>query len=98
MSIHEKAEYQILIDNASHYILSHAAGADVEILPPVWDEGAPGMVTTTHTLHIATADDEEKLSVPHAWLPLESDGHNRFRTEVESALARLKAKSGAGRA
>lgn len=93
MSIHEKAEYQILIDNASHYILSHAAGADVEILPPVWDEGAPGMVTTTHTLHIATTDGEEKLSVPHAWLPLESDGHNRFRTEVESALAKLKAKA-----
>ena len=92
MSTHEKADYQILLDNASHYILSHAAGSDVEILPPVWDEGMPGMVTTTHTLHIATADGEERLSIPHSWLPLESDGHNRFRTEVEAALARLKIK------
>ena len=93
MSTHEKADYQILIDNATHYIVSHATGANIDILPPVWDAGSHGMVTTTHSVRIATKDGEEELSVPHTWLPLESDGHNRFRTEVESALARLKARA-----
>ena len=94
MSRHEEADYQILLDNASHYIVSHAAGANVEILPPVWDEGRHEMVTTTHKVRISTSEAEEELSVPHAWLPLESAGHNRFRTDVEAALARLKARSG----
>lgn len=92
MSTHEKADYQILIDNASHYILSHAAGANLDILPPVWDDGADGMTTTIHRLRIKAGDSEEELSIPHAWLPLDSEGHNRLRTEVEAALARLKAR------
>jgi hypothetical protein len=31
------------------------------------------------------------LRIPHEWLPFDSDGHGRFRTDVEAALARLKA-------
>jgi hypothetical protein len=90
MAKHEKAEYQILIDNASHFIESHAASANLDILPPVWDEGDSGIKITAHNLRIATADAEVDLAVPHEWLSRSSEGHNRFRTEVEAALARLK--------
>ena len=90
MSIHERAEYQILIDNASNYILAHASGAGLDVLPPVWDGGSHIVNTAVHRVRIATHDAEEELPVPHSWLPLDSDDHNRFRTEVEAALARLK--------
>ena len=90
MSTHEKAEYQILIDNATHYIVAHAAGAGLDLLPLQWDGGAREMTTSTHRVRIATRDSAEELQVPHEWLPLDSEGHNRFRTEVEAALARLR--------
>jgi hypothetical protein len=89
MPTHEKAEYQILIDHASHYILDHATAAGVELLPLQWDGGESGMTTSTHRVRIATRDAAEELQVPHEWLSLESAGHNRFRTEVEAMLARL---------
>jgi hypothetical protein len=91
MSTHEKAEYQILIDNATHYIVAHAAGAGLDLLPPEWDGGTPQITTSTHRVRIATRDAAEELEVPHEWLPLNSEGHNRFRTEVEATLARLRA-------
>ena len=92
MSIHEKAEYQILLDSASNYIVAHATGAGLEVLPPVWDGGSPSVTTSLHHVRIATRDAEVDLAVPHDWLPLDSDGHNRFRTEVEAALAQLKTR------
>ena len=91
MSAHDKAEYQILLDNATNYILAHAASAGLQILPPDWDGGSAEMTTNTHRVRIATNMAVEEVRIPHEWLPLESEGHNRFRTEVEAALARLKA-------
>jgi hypothetical protein len=90
MSTHERAEYQILIDHASHYILDHAKAAGLKLLPLQWDGGAPGMTTSTHRVRIATGNRAEELQVPHEWLLLHSAGHNRFRTEVEAMLARLR--------
>ena len=90
MSTHEKAEYQILIDHASHYILDHATAAGVKLLPLQWDGGESEMTTATHCVRIATRDAAEELHVPHEWLSLHSVGHNRFRTEVEATLARLR--------
>jgi hypothetical protein len=92
MSIHEKAEYQILLDRASNYIVTHATAAGLNVLPPVWDDGSPSVTTSLHHVRIATRDAEVDLPVPHDWLPLDSDGHNRFRTEVETALAQLKTR------
>jgi hypothetical protein len=92
MSIHEKAEYQILLERASNYIVTHATAAGLSVLPPVWDDGTPGVTTSLHHVRIATRDAEVDLPVPHDWLPLDSDGHNRFRTEVETALAQLKTR------
>jgi hypothetical protein len=89
MSTHERAEYQILIDHASHYILDHAKAAGLKLLPLQWDGDAPGMTTSTHRVRIATPKRSEELQVPHEWLLLHSAGHNRFRTEVEATLARL---------
>jgi hypothetical protein len=43
-------------------------------------------------VRIATRDAAVDLPVPHDWLPLDSDGHNRFRTEVETALAQLRTR------
>jgi hypothetical protein len=91
MPDHEKAEYQILIDHASHYILDHATAAGVKLLPLQWDGGVSGMTTSTHRVRVATRDAAVELEVPHEWLPLHSAGHNRFRTEVEAMLARLRA-------
>jgi hypothetical protein len=90
---HEKAEYQILIDQASQYILDHATAAGVKLLPLQWDGGAADMTTATHRVRVATRDAAEELQVPHEWLPPHSAGHNRFRTEVEAMLARLRAGS-----
>ena len=90
MSIHEMAEYQILIDRASAYIVTHAAAAGLDVLPPVWDGGSQTVTTTLHHVRIATRDGDVDLPVPHDWLPLDSDGHNRFRTQVENAFAQLK--------
>jgi hypothetical protein len=92
MSTHEKAEYQILIDHASRYILDHATAAGVELLPPQWDGGVSGMTTSTHRVRLATRDATEELQVPHEWLSLHGAGHDRFRTEVEAMLARLRAR------
>jgi hypothetical protein len=89
MSIHEKAEYQILLDRASNYIVTHAAAAGLDVLPPIWDEGSPTVTTSLHRVRIATSDGEVDLPIPHDWLPLDSEGHNRFRTQVENALAQL---------
>jgi len=90
MSTHEKAEYQILFDRASNYIMAHATAAGLAVLPPVWDDGSPSVTTSLHHVRIATRDGEVDLPVPHDWLPLDSDGHNRFRTQVENALAQLR--------
>jgi hypothetical protein len=90
MTIHEKAEYQILLDRASNYIVTHGSAAGLDLLAPVWDEGSSGMTTSLHQLRIATRDGEVDLAIPHDWLPLDSDGHNRFLTQVENALAQLK--------
>lgn len=98
MSTHEMADYQILLDNASNYVLSHAAVTGMKLQPLLWDEGAPGMLTALHRLRIATMDATEELRIPHEWLPLEAEGHNRFRTEVEAALARLRAGTRGGEA
>jgi len=92
MSIHEKAEYQILLDRASNYIVTHATAAGLNVLPPVWDDGSPSATTSLHHVRIATRDAEVDLPIPHDWLPLDSDGHNRFRTEVETALAQLRTR------
>ena len=91
MSTHEKADYQILIDHASYYILDHATVAGLQLLPLQWDGGVSGMKTSTHRVRIATRDAAEELQVPHEWLSLDSAEHNRFRTEVEAMLARLRA-------
>jgi hypothetical protein len=91
MSSHAKADYQILLDNASSHIESHASSSGLRLLPLVWDEGTSGMVTTTHRLRIATRDAHVDLQVPHQWLALDVEEHNRFRTEVAAALARLVA-------
>jgi hypothetical protein len=93
MSIHEKAEYAILIDKASYYMLDHAAAAGMRIRPPEWDFGHAGATLAEHHVRLATDDAEVELEIPHAWLTVESEGHNRFRTDVEAALARLRAKS-----
>jgi hypothetical protein len=93
MSSHEKADYQILLDNASNYIETHASSAGLRLLPIVWDDGAPGMVRSTHRLHISTRGAHVDLQVPHEWLALDAEGHNRFRTEVAAALARLAKES-----
>jgi hypothetical protein len=93
MSSHEKAEYQILIDHASNYILDHAKAAGIEVLPLQWDRGVPGMTTSTHCVRVATHEAAEELQIPHEWLPLASAGHNRFRTDVEAMVARLRARS-----
>jgi hypothetical protein len=93
MSTHEQAEYQILIDNASHYILAHATAAGVNLLPPEWDGDASGITTSTHHVRIRTPEAAEELEVPHEWLSLHSEGYNRFRTQVEASLARLRARS-----
>jgi hypothetical protein len=92
MSIHEKAEYQILFDKASNYIVTHANAAGLDVLPPVWDGGSPSGSTSLHHVRIATRDAEVDLPVPHDWLPPDSDGHNRFRTQVETALAQLMSR------
>ena len=39
----------------------------------------------------AAIDVLRELEVPHEWLALHTAGHNRFRTEVEATLARLRA-------
>lgn len=93
MTIHATAEYQILIDSASHYILDHAAGAGMAIEPPLWDRGAPYVSGTAHHVRLVLNDVEQEFEIPHEWLPIESEGHNRFRADVEAALARLKAKA-----
>jgi hypothetical protein len=93
MSIHEKAEYAILIDRASYYMLNHAAAAGMRIRPPEWDYGHTGETPAEHHVRLATDNAEVELEIPHEWLPVDSEGHNRFRTDVEAALARLKAKS-----
>jgi hypothetical protein len=90
MTDHPTVDFQILLDSASQYILAHAAGAGVQVLPPVWDEGVPDIETSLHSLRIATHDAYEELPIPHQWLAVDSEGHNRFRTEVEAALARLR--------
>jgi hypothetical protein len=93
MSTHELAEYRILLDGASNYIITHAASAGLAVQPPVWDDGAERMNTSTHRVRIATESAAEELRIPHEWLRVDSDGHNRFRTEVEAALARLRTRS-----
>jgi hypothetical protein len=92
VSVHEKAEYQILLDSASNYIVAHASGAGIDVLPPVWDDGSVDPAAALHHVRIATHDAEEEIDVPHDWLPIDSEGHNRFRTEVEAALARLRTR------
>ncbi len=91
MSSHKRADYLILIDSATHYIQGHAAGAGIMIQPPVWDRGSDEILTGTHTVQIRSGGALEELRIPHEWLPFDSDDHGRFRTEVEAALARLKA-------
>lgn len=92
MSTHDNADYRILLDRASHYIVTHATAAGVDVLPPVWDGGSPTTGASLHHVRIATRDAEIDLPVPHDWLPLDSEGHNRFRTEVEAALAQLRTR------
>ena len=87
---HADADFQALIDSASHYIVAHATGAGLEVLPPVWDGGAPSARDPVHHVRIATPDANVDLAVPHEWLPLDAEGHNRFRTEVERVLAELR--------
>ena len=90
MSSHEKADFQILLDKASNYIVTHASAAGLDVLPPVWDGGKPSMATSIHHVRIATRDGNINLAVPRDWLPLDSDGHNRFRTQVETVLGELR--------
>ena len=92
MSNHGDIDYQILLDAASNYIVAHASGAGLDVLPPVWDDGSSRPTTDLHHVRIATREAEEELSVPHDWLAVEHEGHNRFRTEVEAALARLRTR------
>ena len=92
MSIHEKTENQILLDRASSYVVTHATAAGLDVFPPVWDHGSPNATASLHHLRIATRDSEVDLPVPHDWLPLDSEGHNRFRTAVEAAIAQLIAR------
>lgn len=89
---HPNADFQALLDSASHYIVAHGAGAGLELLPPVWDGGMPRAHDPVHNVRVATPDAAIDLSVPHDWLPLDSDGHNRFRTEVETVLTELRRK------
>jgi hypothetical protein len=93
---HEKAEFQLLLDTASNYIVAHASGAGLTVLPPVWDGGTPNMTGSIHHVRIATREAEIELAVPHDWLPHDSEGHNRFRTQVEAALAELKSRQPPG--
>lgn len=93
MSSHIKADYQILIDNASHYILGHAAAAGLSVEQPVWDHGSTDILAKIHTVQIRSGNAVEELRIPHDWLPLDSHDHGRFRTDVEAALARLRAAS-----
>jgi hypothetical protein len=74
MSIHEKAEYAILIDKASYYMLDHAAAAGMRIRPPEWDFGHAGATLAEHHVRLATDDAEVELEIPHAWLTVESAG------------------------
>jgi len=92
MSSPETVDYQILLDTATNYIIAHASGAGLDVLPPVWDDGSPQPTMSLHHVRIATREAEEELSVPHDWLAVENEGHNRFRTEVEAALARLRSR------
>jgi len=94
MSDHPGADYEALIDSASHYILSHAAAAGLEVEPPIWDLGRKALVTDTHTVQIKSGDSVLVLKVQHEWLRPESYSHGRFRTEVEAALAKLKSAVG----
>lgn len=89
---HANADFQALLDSASHYIVAHGTGAGLAVLPPVWDDGAPNAANSVHNVRIATADAAIDLPVPHDWLPLDAEGHNRFRTEVELVLAELRAR------
>jgi hypothetical protein len=93
MSSHEKAEFQMLFDSASNYILGHASGVGLDVLPPVWDGGSPSVTMSVHHVRIATHDAEIDLPVPQDWLLADSEGHNRFRTQVEAALRQLKGRS-----
>jgi hypothetical protein len=93
---HEKAEFQVLLDSATNYIVAHASGAGLTVLPPVWDDGTPVMTHSIHHVRIATREAVVDLTVPHDWLPHDSEGHNRFRTEVEAALAELKSRQPPG--
>lgn len=92
MSTNESADYRILLDSASNYIVTHATAAGVDVLPPVWDGGSPTLGLSLHHVRIATHDAAIDLSVPHDWLPRDSEGHNRFRTQVEAALAQLRSR------
>ena len=92
MSVHEKAEHQILFDRASNFIVAHATAAGLDLLPPIWDGGAPSSTLSMHHVRITTREGEVDLAVPHEWLPVDSKDHNRFRTEVEAALAQLGAR------
>ena len=89
MSAHENADYQILFERASSYIVAHATATGLDVLPPVWDGGTPTGGAVLHHVRIATRDAAVDLPVPHDWL-LDSNGHNRFRTQVETALVRLR--------
>ena len=92
MNSHESVDYQILLETASNYIVAHASGAGLDVLPPVWDDGSPRPNVSLHHVRIATREAQEELTVPHDWLAAENEGHNRFRTEVEAALARLRTR------
>ena len=92
MSIHETTKLHILFDRASNYIVTHATAAGLDVLPPVWDDGAPSVTAHLHRVRVATRDSEVVLPVPHDWLPLDSAGHDRFRAEVETVIAQLIAR------
>jgi len=96
MSDHPKADYEALIDSASHYILGHAAASGLPIEPPVWDQGSMDLRTGEHTVQIKLGNAVEVLEVQHEWLPPLSLGHGRFKTKVEAALARLKSAAAEG--
>ncbi len=93
MSTHEEADYRILIDRATNYILDHAAGAGLLLLRPEWDRGVRDLETAVHKVRLATNESEVELLVPHEWLSPDSEGHGRFRVEVEAAFAALRARS-----
>lgn len=96
MSDHPKADYEALIDSASHYIVGHAAASGLTIEPPVWDQGSTELLTGTHTVQIRLGNAVEVLEVQHEWLPPLSLGHGRFKTSVEAALSRLKSAATEG--